>query len=59
MREVSDAFSAIDAPIYHVCGNHDRYHLSVEDNAEILGQPMASEVIDAGEWQIALWRARG
>ena len=57
MREVADALSAIDAPIYHVCGNHDRYHLSVEDNAEILGQPMTSEVIDAGEWQIALWRA--
>lgn len=56
-REVADAFSSIDIPTYHVSGNHDRYHLSVEENAEILGQPMESKVIDAGAWQIALWRA--
>lgn len=57
MAEVSDAFSSIDVPVHHICGNHDRYHLSVAENAEIMGQPMASEVIDAGPWQILLWRA--
>jgi len=55
--EVDDVFSVFDRPVYHVCGNRDRYYLSVEENAEILGQSMASEVIDAGAWQIALWRA--
>lgn len=57
MAEVADAFSGIDAPIVHICGNHDRYHLSVEENAELMGQSMASEVIDAGAWQILVWRA--
>ncbi len=56
-REVADAFAAIEAPAYHVYGNHDRYFLSAEDNADILGQSMASQVIDAGPWQISLWRA--
>jgi len=55
--EVADAFKSIDAPIHHVCGNHDRYHLSVAENEKMLGQPLASEIVDAGTWQIVLWRA--
>ncbi|MEL6572412.1 MAG: metallophosphoesterase [Pseudomonadota bacterium] len=57
MAEVADAFTAVDAPIHHVCGNHDLYYLSAEDNAGIMGQSMASEVVNAGTWQILLWRA--
>lgn len=56
-REVAQAFNAVDAPIHHICGNHDRDHLSVAQNEEILGQRLASEVLDCGDWQIALWRA--
>lgn len=55
--EVADAFRAIDAPIRHICGNHDRDHLTVADNAEFLGQDLASETLDLGDWRIALWRA--
>lgn len=56
-REVAELFARIDAPVHHVCGNHDRDHLSVAENEEILGAPLASEVIDLGAWQMALWRA--
>lgn len=56
-REMADAFGAIDAPVYHVCGNHDRDHLSVEENQEILGQSLQNEVLDPGGWNVALWRA--
>lgn len=56
-REVAEAFAPIAAPRHHLNGNHDRDHLSVEDNSGILGQPLHHEVIDAGQWQIVLWRA--
>ena len=56
-REVAEAFSDISVPTHHVCGNHDLYHLSADENAEILGQPATSEVLDLGAWQILLWRA--
>ncbi|WP_158967123.1 metallophosphoesterase family protein [Chachezhania sediminis] len=56
-REVADLFAGLDAPLYSICGNHDRDHLSVEDNVEILGADLKSEVIDLGQWQLALWRA--
>lgn len=56
-REVADILARIKAPLHHVCGNHDRDHLSVAENEEILGTALASEVIDLGAWQLALWRA--
>lgn len=56
-REVAEALSVIDAPIHHVCGNHDRDYLSVSENAEILGQSLENELIDLDDWTLALWRA--
>ncbi|MEO0937725.1 MAG: metallophosphoesterase [Pseudomonadota bacterium] len=56
-REMAKAFAAIDVPVHHMNGNHDRDHLTVAQNEEIFGQPMQNEVLDAGDWQIALWRA--
>lgn len=56
-REVADAFRAIEAPVHHICGNHDRDHLSVTENAEILGQPLVNQTIDLGQWTLVLWRA--
>ncbi len=55
--EVAEAFRAIDVPVHHICGNHDRDHLSVADNSDILGQPLGNETLDLGDWRIALWRA--
>lgn len=56
-RDVAEAFRAVEAPICHINGNHDRDHLSVEDNEEILGQALGHQTLDIGEWRIALWRA--
>ncbi|GHF64833.1 metallophosphoesterase family protein [Seohaeicola zhoushanensis] len=56
-REVTELFARLEMPVHHICGNHDRDHLSVGDNAEILGRDLSHEVIDLGAWQLALWRA--
>ncbi|MBU1176419.1 MAG: metallophosphoesterase [Alphaproteobacteria bacterium] len=56
-RDVAEAFKAVDAPVLHICGNHDRDHLSVADNAEILGQDLSNQTIDVGDWTLVLWRA--
>lgn len=56
-REVAEAFKAIPVPVYHLNGNHDRDFLSVADNEEIIGKPLAHEVVDLGAWQVLVWRA--
>ncbi|RMC36025.1 metallophosphoesterase family protein [Paracoccus alkanivorans] len=56
-REVAEIFARLDMPVHHICGNHDRDHLSVAENEEILGAKLDNELIDLGEWQLALWRA--
>ncbi|MBY6160330.1 metallophosphoesterase [Mameliella alba] len=55
--EVAEAFKAVKAPVYHVNGNHDRDYLSTAQNEEILGQSLANQLLDCGDWQVALWRA--
>jgi predicted phosphodiesterase len=55
--EVAEAFRAVQAPVWHLNGNHDRDHLSVAENEEILGQSLGHAVHDLGDWRIALWRA--
>lgn len=56
-REVMEGFRAVEAPVFHICGNHDRDHLSVGDNEEIFGQTLANQVVDLGDWTLAIWRA--
>jgi Icc-related predicted phosphoesterase len=56
-QEVAEAFRSIAAPVFHICGNHDRDFLSVAENAEILGQDLGNQVVDIGGWRIVLWRA--
>ncbi len=55
--EIAEAFKSIKAPIYHIDGNHDREFLSTAQNEEILGQNLQNQLLDCGDWQIALWRA--
>lgn len=55
--EVAEAFRAVPGTHLHLNGNHDRDHLSVEDNERILGQPMGHQTLDLGDWRIVLWRA--
>ncbi|MBS7697009.1 MULTISPECIES: metallophosphoesterase [unclassified Chelatococcus] len=56
-QEVADAFAPIMAPRFHLCGNHDRDHLSVAENEAILGQPLGHRVVDLGEWRLVFWAA--
>lgn len=56
-REVAEVLAEIRCPCFHVNGNHDLEHLSVAENAEILGQPMEHEVVSLGDWDLVLWRA--
>ena len=55
--EVAQTMRAIEAPVWHLCGNHDRDHLSVAENEEILGQSLGHELHDIAGWRLALWRA--
>jgi hypothetical protein len=55
--QIAEFFGTLGAPTYHLCGNHDRDHLSVSDNEAILDQQLSSQVVDVGDWQIVLWRA--
>lgn len=56
-REAAQFFSPINSPVKHICGNHDRDHLSVAENEEILGQALGNEVVDLDDWQIIIFRA--
>ncbi|MCJ7874486.1 metallophosphoesterase [Phaeobacter sp. J2-8] len=56
-REVAEVFKRLTMPVHHICGNHDRDHLSVADNEDILGVALGNQVVDLGDWQLALWRA--
>lgn len=56
-REVAEAFAPIAAPRFHLCGNHDRDHLSVVENEEILGQGLGHRTVDLGGWRLVLWAA--
>lgn len=56
-REVAEAFRSVAAPRFHLCGNHDRDFLEVEDNEALLGQSLRHEIVDLGAWTLVLWRA--
>lgn len=56
-REVAEAFAPISAPRFHLCGNHDRDHLSAAENEAILGQPLGHRSVDLGDWRLVLWAA--
>ncbi len=56
-REAAEMFGPIIQPVHHICGNHDRDHLSVEENADVLGQRLENQMIDADGWSVVLFRA--
>jgi 3',5'-cyclic-AMP phosphodiesterase len=58
-REVHAAFQPVRrvAPVFHICGNHDRDFLSVSQNEQILGQSLGHAAIDRDDWRIVLFRA--
>lgn len=56
-REVAEMFREVSSPVWHINGNHDRDHLSVAENEDILGQKLGHETHDLEGWRIILWRA--
>jgi Icc-related predicted phosphoesterase len=56
-QEVAEAFAPLAAARFHLCGNHDRDHLSVAENEAILGQPLGHRTVDLGDWRLVLWAA--
>ena len=56
-QDVAAIFSRMEVPRFHICGNHDRDYLSVDENAAILGQDLASTTVDMGDWTLVIWRA--
>lgn len=56
-QEVAEAFAPIAVPRFHLCGNHDRDHLSLAENEAILGQPLGHRTVDLGDWRLVLWAA--
>jgi len=56
-QEVAEAFAGIEAPVFHLCGNHDLDYLTVAENEALLGQKLGHQTVDVGDWRIVLWRA--
>lgn len=56
-RDVADALGACQSPVMHINGNHDLNYLTAADNAAILGQHLEHKVLEAGGWNLVLWRA--
>ena len=56
-QDVAAIFSTMSIPRFHICGNHDRDYMSVEDNAAILGQDLSNTTVDMGDWTLVIWRA--
>ena len=56
-RDAAGMFAPIMQPVHHFCGNHDRDHLSVQDNEQILSTPLRNETLDIGGWTLVLFRA--
>lgn len=56
-KDVREAFAPVEAPVFHIAGNHDRDFMTVAENEFILGQSLAHMSVDIGQWRIVLWRA--
>ena len=56
-QDVAEIFAGMNTPRFHICGNHDRDYLSVDENAAILGQDLSSTAVDIGDWTLVIWRA--
>lgn len=56
-QEVADAFAGLAVPCHHLCGNHDRNHLTVDENEAVLGKPLGNRVVDIGGWRLVMWGA--
>ncbi len=57
LREVSSWFENVNAPRVHLVGNHDVAVLTVEEQAELLSQPLQSRSQIVGNIRLIFWLA--
>ncbi|MCA3245314.1 MAG: metallophosphoesterase family protein [Tagaea sp.] len=64
--EVGRVFAESGLARHHICGNHDRAHLSADRNAVALNAPLGTRAVELGDIRLAFWepdvslsRARG
>lgn len=55
-REAAEALAAFRGPRVHLLGNHDVARLTPRENAELLGQPMESRMIDLGDVRLVAFQ---
>jgi hypothetical protein len=53
--EVGRVFDASGLTRHHICGNHDRAHLSAARNAEALGAELGTRAVDLGHVRLVFW----
>lgn len=54
--EVAEILKGLRVPRYHVCGNHDLAHLSLEENADILDVPLQSRAVVMDGLRLVFWQ---
>jgi len=53
--EVASVFKSLTRECHHLVGNHDVFHLSVEEQEKILGMSLQHHSLDREGWHLALW----
>jgi HAD superfamily hydrolase (TIGR01450 family) len=56
LRQITEQFSDLPSPHWHLMGNHDQVQLSVADNARILGQDMGHHGVDVAGRHLVFWQ---
>lgn len=56
MGEVAGAFGSLATPRTHLLGNHDLHDMSADENAALLGCPMASRSVDLKGRHLVFWQ---
>ncbi len=56
LEKVAEHFVGLPSPHWHLMGNHDRVHLSIADNAEVLGHDMGHHSIDLAGRHLVFWQ---
>ena len=55
IETVAGLFSQLRPASFHLMGNHDIGHISADENAEILGCPKGSHVLDKNGYRMVFW----
>lgn len=54
-RDVGEVFEKAGLARHHVCGNHDRAHLTAAENADALAAAIGSRTVEIGGIRLVFW----